>query len=207
MARHMRNGRDYSRPGPKVDYELRKDSNNAARSGEVYNKIEEIQSQIVPTASIESGETASKAYNVGDFLVKDGGLYKATKAIVKDDALTVGTNIAITTVGGELNSSDTFIKKMKLLGRSSNSTGVKLNESFKNYDAIYVSFFEKFTKDGSKISTSIFAFSEDINVGDKITLLGDNGFEHWYKTLLTISSETSFTTSIKYYTTVIGINL
>lgn len=46
MARHMRNGRDYSRPGPKVDYELRKDSNNAARSGEVYNKIEEIQSQI-----------------------------------------------------------------------------------------------------------------------------------------------------------------
>ena len=46
MARHMRNGRDYSRPGPKVDYELRKDSNNAARSGEVYDKIEEIQSQI-----------------------------------------------------------------------------------------------------------------------------------------------------------------
>ena len=48
MARHMRNGRDYSRPGPKVDYELRKDSNNAARSGEVYNKIKEIQSQIAP---------------------------------------------------------------------------------------------------------------------------------------------------------------
>lgn len=51
MARHMRNGRDYSRPGPKVDYELRKDSNNAARSGDVYDKIKEIQSQIVPTAS------------------------------------------------------------------------------------------------------------------------------------------------------------
>ena len=48
MARHMRNGRDYSRPGPKVDYELRKDSNNAARSGEVYDKIKEIQSQIAP---------------------------------------------------------------------------------------------------------------------------------------------------------------
>ena len=46
MARHMRNGRDYSRPGPKVDYELRKDSNNAARSGEVYDKIEEIQSHL-----------------------------------------------------------------------------------------------------------------------------------------------------------------
>ena len=48
MARHMRNGRDYSRPGPKVDYELRKDSNNAARSGEGYDKIKEIQSQIAP---------------------------------------------------------------------------------------------------------------------------------------------------------------
>lgn len=46
MARHMRNGLDYSRPGPKVDYELREGSNNAARSGEVYNKIKEIQSQI-----------------------------------------------------------------------------------------------------------------------------------------------------------------
>ena len=46
MARHMRNGRDYSRPGPKVDYELREGSNNAARSGEVYDKIKEIQSQI-----------------------------------------------------------------------------------------------------------------------------------------------------------------
>ena len=150
MARHMRNGRDYSRPGPKVDYELRKDSNNAARSGDVYDKIEEIRSSL----------------------------------------------------------SDTFIKKMKLLGRSSNSNVVNLNESFKNYDAIYVSSFTKTNVgDTSKVSTSIFAFSEDINVGDKITLLGDNGFEHWYKTLLTISSETSFTTSIKYYITVIGINL
>ena len=102
MARHMRNGRDYSRPGPKVDYELRKDSNNAARSGEVYDKIKEIQSQIVPTASIESGAFASKAYNVGDFLVKDGTLFKVTNAIAKDNALTVGTNIAMTTVGSEL---------------------------------------------------------------------------------------------------------
>ena len=61
-----------------------------------------IQNQIVPTASIEAGATASKAYSVGDFLVKDGILYKVTKAISKDDALTAGTNIASTTVGGEL---------------------------------------------------------------------------------------------------------
>lgn len=132
MARHMRNGRDYSRPGPKVDYELRKDSNNAARSGEVYNKIEEIQSQIVPTASIEIGVTASKAYNIGDFLVKDGILYKVTTAITKGDALTVGTNIVVTTVGSELssiksNSTDKWTFK-KLTGTDNNVTvpsGVK----------------------------------------------------------------------------------
>lgn len=78
--------------------------NLEAHSGEVYDKIGKIQSQIVPTASIESGANASKAYNVGDFLVKDGSLYKVTKAIAKGDALTAGTNIAITTVGGELRS-------------------------------------------------------------------------------------------------------
>ena len=63
-----------------------------------------IQEQIVPTASIESGETASKAYNVGDFLAKDLILYKVTKAIAKDDALTVGDNIASETIAEGLNS-------------------------------------------------------------------------------------------------------
>ena len=106
----------------------------------------------------------------------------------------------------QLSSSDTFIKKMKLLGRSSNSTVVELNESFKNYDAIYVSSFIKNT-DGAKISTSIFAFSEDINVGDKITLLEESAYDRWEKLFLTISSETSFKIDLKYYITVIGINL
>ena len=65
-------------------------------------RLTQVQSQIVPTASIESGETASKAYSVGDLLVKDGILYKVTKAIAKDDTLTVGTNIELDTVGSEL---------------------------------------------------------------------------------------------------------
>ena len=71
---------------------------------DVNGRLTQVQTQIVPTASIEIGETASKAYSVGDFLVKDGTLYKVTKNIAKDDALTVGTNIAMTTVGGELSS-------------------------------------------------------------------------------------------------------
>ena len=71
-------------------------------NGRLTQTTDSIQSQIVPTASIESGTTASKAYSVGDFLVKEGILYKATKPISKDDVLTVGTNIVMTTVGGEL---------------------------------------------------------------------------------------------------------
>ena len=63
-----------------------------------------IQNQIVPTASIERAETASKAYSKGDLLVKDGILYKVTKNITKGDALTVGDNIASDTLGGEISS-------------------------------------------------------------------------------------------------------
>jgi hypothetical protein len=71
---------------------------------DVNGRLTQVQTQIVPTASIEIGDTASKAYNIGDFLAKDGILYKVTKAIAKGDALTAGTNIAITTIGGELSS-------------------------------------------------------------------------------------------------------
>ena len=96
---------------------------------------------------------------------------------------------------------------MKLLGRS-DSDVINLNESFKNYDAIYVSSFTKTTGDATKISTSIFAFSEDINVGDKIKLMEESAYTRFVGTYLTISSETSFTTSkSEFYITVIGINI
>ena len=87
-----------------VDTELSTTSTNPVQNKAVAEGINSIQSQIVPTASIEIGATASKAYSEGDFLVKDGILYKVTKAIAKDDVLTVGTNIVMTTVGGELSS-------------------------------------------------------------------------------------------------------
>ena len=96
-----------------VDIELSTTSTNPVQNKSITEGINSIQSQIVPTASIEIGETASKAYNVGDFLVKDGILYKVTTDIAKDDALTAGINIAMTTVGGELSSarSNSFVIK------------------------------------------------------------------------------------------------
>ena len=77
--------------------------------------INSIQTQIVPTAAIEVGETASKAYSDDDYLVKDGILYKVTTDIAKDDALTVGTNIAMTTVGGELSSINERLLRYKTI--------------------------------------------------------------------------------------------
>ena len=92
-----------------VDTELSDTSTNPVQNKAIAEGINSIQTQIVPTASIESGETASKAYNVGDFLVKNGILYKVTKAIAKDDALTVGDNIASETIAEGLNSIQTQI--------------------------------------------------------------------------------------------------
>ena len=85
-----------------VDTELSATSTNPVQNKAIAEGINSIQNQIVPTASIESGAFASKAYNAGDFLVKDGILYKVTNAIAEGDALTVGTNIALDTVASEL---------------------------------------------------------------------------------------------------------
>ena len=108
----------------------------------VNGRLTQVQSQIVPTASIEIGETASKAYNQGDFLVKDGVLYKVTSDIAKDDALTVGTNIAMTTVGGELSSarSNSFVIKEVLHVASTTTTATDYTtEPLDDYDFFIVS--------------------------------------------------------------------
>ena len=60
-----------------------------------------IQQQIVPSASVESSDTASQAYAKGDYVVVNGLLRKATAAIAKGDAIG-DTNSTATTVAGEL---------------------------------------------------------------------------------------------------------
>ena len=103
-------------PAQGVEYDNRKSGTESATvqgaldeicthlKQDVNVRLTQVQNQIIPTASIESGETASKAYSVDEYLVKNGVLYKVTNAIAKDDALTVGTNIVMTTVGSELSS-------------------------------------------------------------------------------------------------------
>ena len=124
-----------------VDTELSATSTNPVQNKAIAEGINSIQTQIVPTASIESGETASKAYNQGDFLVKDSSLYKATKAIVKDDALAVGTNIVMTTVGGELSGkSNSFVIKEVLHVASTTATATDYTtEPLDDYNFFIVS--------------------------------------------------------------------
>ena len=115
---------------------------NTKDISDVNGRLTQVQSQIVPTASIESGETASKAYSKGDFLVKDGALYKVTNAIVKDDVLTAGTNIAMTTVGSELSSarSNSFAIKEVLHVASTTTTATDYTtEPLDDYNFFIVS--------------------------------------------------------------------
>lgn len=53
-------------------------------------------------ATVEETTTASKAYDIGDYLVMDGYFYKVTAAISAGNTLVVGGNIEQTNVGAEI---------------------------------------------------------------------------------------------------------
>lgn len=56
------------------------------------------------TATVETGNTASQAYTKGSYLFYRNTLCKALSDITSGATLSIGTNIAYTTVGSELNS-------------------------------------------------------------------------------------------------------
>ena len=53
-------------------------------------------------AMVEDGDTASKAYANGEYVVWHGRLYKATTAIALGTEFAIGTNVKATSVGDEL---------------------------------------------------------------------------------------------------------
>ena len=66
-------------------------------------------------AWVETSTTASQAYEVGDFLVYSGVLYKVTAAIAQGGTITVGTNVAATDTGSELTDLNDSISKLEVL--------------------------------------------------------------------------------------------
>lgn len=69
----------------------------ANRCYESETKLE--QSEV---ATVESGNTASRAYAVNEFMMWKGGLYKVTQAIASGATITSGTNVTKTTIGAVL---------------------------------------------------------------------------------------------------------
>lgn len=64
------------------------------------DKLDDVQDQI--TRNIENEETASRTYNVGEYIVRNGVYYKVTQTIASGAAITEGVNIESATVGNEL---------------------------------------------------------------------------------------------------------
>ena len=64
-----------------------------------------LQNQIIDSASIENGATASKAYASGDYVCFQGALCKASKAISQGDTLSIGDsandNLTLTDAAAE----------------------------------------------------------------------------------------------------------
>lgn len=64
-------------------------------------------------ATIEASSTASRNYAKGDFLVRNGLLYKVTSAITSGGTITPGTNCVATDTGAELKSLNTECQKLE----------------------------------------------------------------------------------------------
>lgn len=64
------------------------------------DKLDDVQGQI--TSNIENEETASRTLNAGEYIIRNNQLYRVTTTIASGSAITEGTNIVGTTIGGEL---------------------------------------------------------------------------------------------------------
>lgn len=72
--------------------------NNNNIIDEAYGQyINDYEQSLENVAPIE-GSTVSKNYTVGQYLVKDGGLYKVTSNIASGESIVVGTNVAATSL-------------------------------------------------------------------------------------------------------------
>lgn len=84
-------------------------------------------------ATVEDATTATHAYVKGNYVVVEGQLYEVTAAIAIGDTFTVGTNVAVTTVGTELSQINSDLTgKVSKSGdtMSGNLTLQGLNKSF-----------------------------------------------------------------------------
>ena len=134
----LEQGTDYVYPVTTLDQVIGSDG-----STRLNTEVESIKSDI---ATIETSSTAAHSYAIGQYLVYNNTLYKATKAISVGATLVVGNNIQATSVGTELKSlndsfntsitniNNTFHNQTEWNGASFSS---QLNGGFVNHGTLY----------------------------------------------------------------------
>ena len=95
-AQYGRDMRQFIHKGIQKCYEEGSAGETDLEARESIEKILEI------FGDVESGDTASKAYAIGDSVVYDGRLYRVTAAIAQGDEFEEGTNIEETQAAGDV---------------------------------------------------------------------------------------------------------
>lgn len=81
-------------------------------------------------ATVETGNTASRAYSIDELVVVGGILYKVTSAIASGGTFTIGTNIRAVTVGAEITGLRDWIKHISYFARILIDPSSKLTYTF-----------------------------------------------------------------------------
>ena len=76
------------------------------------DKLDDVQDQI--TRNIENEEVASRTYNPGEYIVRNGVYYKVTQTIASGTAFNVGVNIDEKSVGEEITEINSNLSKTSL---------------------------------------------------------------------------------------------
>lgn len=127
-------------------------------------------------ATVQTSNTASKAYSVGEYLVLNGLLYRVTAAIANGGTITPGTNVTATTAGAQLKSLNDSLMQVDayLVGDSVNTNGACVCRS---------------SNDGSKIVADIY-LPKRISVNVTGVTFGTIGYTQGY-----MGDGTAFTVS------------
>ena len=142
-------GTVYVKIGNPVEFDAvpTENSANAVMSGGLYNEFVRVNGDI----AITEISPAQAAHTAGDFILYNGLLHLVTAAIAIGDTLTVGTNIALDTVGNEL----TFLRNAVVSGEIYTDWSVIANMVASGYGPMFYPVGTKFLVSHSSYGSGI----------------------------------------------------
>lgn len=87
-----------------------------------FSSVKSLAARANSLAYVELSTTATKNYAIGDLLVLNGNLYRATTAITSGDTITVGTNVSATKVADEIGNDRTRLSGLEGLWEAGSGT-------------------------------------------------------------------------------------